>query len=82
MQTTELEGRVGGKEERKTAHFGPLKPNTDANYSSRVRIRKKSAYKKANIISAPNENSQKASKSVNVLAAGSQDEICVNEHQN
>ena len=34
------------------------------------------------IISAPNENSQKASKSVNVLAAGSQDEICVNEHQN
>ena len=31
MQTTELEGRVGGKEERKTAHFGPLKPNTDAN---------------------------------------------------
>jgi len=33
-------------------------------------------------ISAPNENSQKASKSVNVLAAGSQDEICVNEHQN
>ena len=37
---------------------------------------------KASIISAPNENSQKASKSVNVLAAGSQDEICVNEHQN
>ena len=34
------------------------------------------------IISAPNENSQKASKSVNVLAAGSQDRICVNEHQN
>ena len=34
------------------------------------------------IISAPNENSQKASISVNVLAAGSQDRICVNEHQN
>ena len=33
-------------------------------------------------ISAPNENSQKASISVNVLAAGSQDRICVNEHQN
>ena len=34
------------------------------------------------IISAPNENSQKASISVIVLAAGSQDRICVNEHQN
>ena len=34
------------------------------------------------VISAPNENSQKASKSVNVLAAGSQDRICVNEHKN
>ena len=29
------------------------------------------------IISAPNENSQKASKSVNVLAAGSQDRIMI-----
>ena len=34
------------------------------------------------IISGPNENSQKASISVNVLAADSQDRICVNEHQN
>ena len=37
---------------------------------------------KKQVISAPNENSQKASISVNVLAAGSQDRICVNEHQN
>ena len=29
LQTTELEGILGG-EERKTEHFGPLKPNTDA----------------------------------------------------
>ena len=34
------------------------------------------------IISGPNENSQKASISVDVLAACSQDRICVNEHQN
>ena len=33
-------------------------------------------------ISGPNENSQKASISVNVLAAGSQDWICENEQQN
>ena len=34
------------------------------------------------ITSGPNENSQKASISVYVLAACSQDRICVNEHQN
>ena len=34
------------------------------------------------IISGPNENSPKASTSVHVLAAGSQDGICGNEHQN
>ena len=34
------------------------------------------------LVSGPNENSQKASISVSVLAADSQDGICVNEHQN
>ena len=33
-------------------------------------------------ISGPNENSPEASISVYVLAAGSQDGVCVNEHQN
>ena len=34
MQTTELEGRVGGKEERKTAHFGPSVNNNDPDWVS------------------------------------------------
>ena len=45
-----------------------------------MKTHKKQAYRL--IISVPNENSQKASISVYVLAACSQDGLCMNGHQN